>query len=139
MGLALLYLSAVDTSRYSVLQENLMILSALRQTRDRDRIPLAETDNALLDRALNLIDMLQVQGNRYINDGTLSHLALWNPKTLTNLLKTKEIKHFLVTTPTHTLVLQQLENNIRVTDPNFGHADFRPSKKLYILLKRLYN
>lgn len=94
MGLALLYLSAVDTSRYSVLQENLMILSALRQTRDRDRIPLAETDNALLDRALNLIDMLQVQGNRYINDGTLSHLALWNPKTLTNLLKTKEIKHF---------------------------------------------
>ncbi|HHR5809905.1 TPA: TcdA/TcdB catalytic glycosyltransferase domain-containing protein, partial [Providencia alcalifaciens] len=129
MGLALLYLSAVDTSRYSVLQENLMILSALRQTRDRDRIPLAETDNALLDRALNLIDMLQVQGNRYINDGTLSHLALWNPKTLTNLLKTKEIKHFLVTTPTHTLVLQQLENNIRVTDPNFGHADFSTLKE----------
>ncbi|MXD72846.1 YopT-type cysteine protease domain-containing protein, partial [Escherichia coli] len=30
----------------------------------------------------------------------------------------------LISTPNHTLVLQQLEDIYRLTDPNFGHADF---------------
>ena len=101
-----------------------MTVSALRQTRERSHLPLTEADNSLLDNALQLIDKLQVQGNQYIQSNTFFNKASWQPDTLVTLFYKKGIQHLLVTTPTHTLVVQQLEDSFRVTDPNFGHADF---------------
>ncbi|ELO5254521.1 YopT-type cysteine protease domain-containing protein, partial [Escherichia coli] len=124
MGLAWLYLQAEDSIHYAVLQENLMTVSALRQTRERDHLPLTEADNTLLDNTLQLIDKLQVQGNKYIQSNTFFNKAPWKPDILVTLFYEKSIQHLLITTPTHTLVLQQLEDIFRVTDPNFGHADF---------------
>ncbi|HHR6043001.1 TPA: hypothetical protein ACS72R_003852, partial [Providencia alcalifaciens] len=70
-GLAWLYLQAEDIIHYAVLQENLMTVSALHQTRERDNLLLSEADNALLDKALQLINQLQEQGNQHIQSNTL--------------------------------------------------------------------
>ncbi|HFO8865110.1 TPA: DUF3491 domain-containing protein, partial [Escherichia coli] len=124
MGMALLYLQTENTAHYRILQENLMTVSALHQTYKRDKLPLTEDDKAIMARAYRLIEMLQYQGNKHIADKSLLQKAVWNPKNLTQLFHEKGVKRALITTPTHTLVLQQLEDIFRVTDPNFGHADF---------------
>nr|WP_282564771.1 DUF3491 domain-containing protein [Providencia alcalifaciens] len=123
-GLAWLYLQAEDIIHYAVLQENLMTVSALHQTRERDNLLLSEADNALLDKALQLINQLQEQGNQHIQSNTLLTMVSWQPESLVTLILENGIQQLLVTTPSHTLVLQQLEERFRVTDPNFGHADF---------------
>ncbi|KIQ52610.1 adherence protein, partial [Citrobacter rodentium] len=127
MGLALLYLRTENTAHYGVLQENLMTVSALHQTYERDKLPLTKDDNALMTRAYRLTEMLQYQGNSYIANKSLLQKAVWNPENLTQLFHEKGVKRALITTPTHTLVLQKLENIYRITDPNFGHADFLSS------------
>ncbi|EES6429000.1 DUF3491 domain-containing protein, partial [Escherichia coli] len=124
MGLTLLYLRVNDVTHYSILQENLMTVGTLHQIRNRDHLPLTKDDGDLLDRAHNLIDMLQYKGNKYISDESVLHRSEWNPKTLAYLFREKGIKNSIIVTPTHSLVLQQLNDIYRVTDPNFGHADF---------------
>ncbi|HHH6703325.1 TPA: DUF3491 domain-containing protein [Escherichia coli] len=125
MGIALLYLHTENTDHYGILQENLMTVSALHQTYNRDKLPLTKDDNTLLTRTQRLIEMLQYQGNRHITDESLLQKTAWKPQNLSRLFLEKGVKRALITTPTHTLVLQQLEDIFRITDPNFGHADFR--------------
>ncbi|EMK4375092.1 lymphostatin Efa1/LifA, partial [Escherichia coli] len=124
MGLALLYLQTEDTAHYSILQENLMTVSALHQTSNRDKLPLSKDDNSLMTRTYSLIEMLQYQGNKYITNESLLHKTAWNQERITLLFNEKGVKRALISTPNHTLVLQQLEDIYRLTDPNFGHADF---------------
>ncbi|CAD5571168.1 lymphostatin Efa1/LifA [Escherichia coli] len=124
MGLALLYLQTEDTAHYSILQENLMTVSALHQTSHRDKLPLTKDDNSLMTRTYSLIEMLQYQGNKYTTNESLLHKTAWNQEKITQLFNEKGVKRALISTPNHTLVLQQLEDIYRLTDPNFGHADF---------------
>ncbi|HAY0237657.1 TPA: DUF3491 domain-containing protein [Escherichia coli] len=124
MGIALLYLRTENTEHYGILQENLMTVSALHQLYNGDKLPLTKDDYDLMTRTHRLIEMLQYQGNRHITDESLLEKSAWSPEILFQLLHKKGVKRALITTPTHTLILQQLDDIFRVTDPNFGHADF---------------
>lgn len=124
VGLSMLYMSASDMSSYSTLQDNLTAISALFQTKERDKLPLSKGDRRLLERSLALINWLQYQGNKQLLTGGILSKQDWNRDSIRRVFETGGIHNALITTPTHSLVLHNLGSSYRVTDPNFGHVDF---------------
>ena len=124
MGLSMLYMSAETIESYKVLQENIETISALYQTKEREHLPLTESDQALLDRSLSLISWLQYQGNRNLLERGVLQEHPWSVQSLENIFTKHKTKSLLITTPTHTLTLNFMGSFFRVTDPNFGHVDF---------------
>ncbi|MCV5467256.1 hypothetical protein OFM95_32375, partial [Escherichia coli] len=51
--------------------------------------------------------------------------VLWKESNLAKHFNKHGASDLLVTTPAHSLLLQQRESLYRVTDTNFGHADFK--------------
>ncbi|BAE81214.1 adherence factor [Chlamydia felis Fe/C-56] len=135
MGLSMLYMSATDVVTYATLVENLMTAGALFQTKEIERLPLTWSDDRFLSKTLNLVDWLQYQGNKNLKASGILTPHNWDIPTLSKFFETHpNVKSLLVTTPSHSMVLQPLGSTYRVTDPNFGHVDF-PSMEaaLYFL------
>lgn len=124
MGLSMLYMSAEDASAYSIIQDNLTALSAVFQTKKRDKIPLTTADQRFLDRSLGLIDWLQYHGNKKLLTGGILLEKEWNYRHIESAFESAASRSALVTTPAHSLVVHRLGDAYRVTDPNFGHIDF---------------
>ncbi|WP_370917922.1 LifA/Efa1-related large cytotoxin [Chlamydia pecorum] len=124
MGLSYLFLNAQDKMSYSTLQHNLVTVSSLFQTKERDKLPLSQQDNKFLKRALDLIEWLQHRGNRELQIGGVLSSLEWDIPSLTKLFEKPLTSSVLVTTPTHVVTVHMFDNAVRVTDPNFGHADF---------------
>ncbi|WP_370913668.1 LifA/Efa1-related large cytotoxin [Chlamydia pecorum] len=124
MGLSYLFLNAQDKMSYSTLQHNLVTVSSLFQTKERDKLPLSQQDNKFLKRALDLIEWLQHRGNRELQIGGVLSSLEWDISSLTKLFEKPSTSSVLVTTPTHVVTLHFFNGIARVTDPNFGHVDF---------------
>ncbi|EQM62627.1 cysteine protease, YopT-type domain protein [Chlamydia ibidis 10-1398/6] len=125
VGLSMLYLLAKDVTSYSLIQDNLMTVSSLYQEKEIKGLSLTETDQKLLDRSTSLIDWLQFQGNKYLKSSDAFSSIPWSILTLKDKFEKTSLKSVLITTPTHSLTLQKLGEDIyRLTDPNFGHVDF---------------
>ncbi|AAP05301.1 LifA/Efa1-related large cytotoxin [Chlamydia caviae] len=125
MGLAMLYMSAKTPVEYAFLTQNLMTVSSLFQTKERDHLPLSEADNKFLLKSQSYIDWLQYRGNKEIKTQGILTPHTWDIAALSEKFsKSTGSKSLLVTTPTHSLVVQHLDWGYRFTDPNFGHCDF---------------
>ncbi|EFC0207889.1 DUF3491 domain-containing protein, partial [Escherichia coli] len=123
MGLSLLYLYAGTSYQYDILKQNLLTAGALLQTRDGLNLPLTLQDNIYLDDTIKIINRLQLQGNKLIQKNHVRKLP-WNESNITQHFYKQGASNLLITTPTHTLLIQQYDTFYRVTDPNFGYADF---------------
>ncbi|WP_375793456.1 LifA/Efa1-related large cytotoxin [Chlamydia sp. 12-01] len=125
MGLSMLYMSANDAIEYTLITRNLMTTSSLFQTRERDHLQLTESDNTFLEKSRSYIDWLQYQGNKDLKTKGILTERRWDIGSLSRMFGyQKEMKSFLVTTPSHSIVVQAIDKAYRVTDPNFGHCDF---------------
>ncbi|MGS8515506.1 DUF3491 domain-containing protein (plasmid) [Escherichia coli] len=124
MGLALLYMDA----DYTMVKKNLMTASALFQTRERDGLPLTPQDNNFLTQNIQLIEKLQALGNTFIDRNKNNKRFSWSEDNLHFLLSKSDRDGVILTTPAHSLLIQHLNDAFRVTDPNFGHADFSSLK-----------
>ncbi len=124
MGLSMMYMLAGSAETYARYQENVSMLSAIFQTKERDKLPIAKGDERLLNRGLGLIDWLQYHGNKKLLAGGILSKKEWSVSNIGEAFFRSKSKSGLVTTPTHTLVLHSLPSCYRVTDPNFGHIDF---------------
>ncbi|EET4511095.1 cysteine protease domain, YopT-type [Escherichia coli] len=124
MGLSLLYLNAVTPHQYDILTQNLLTAGALLQTSDSLKLPLTLQDNIYLNSTINIINKLQLHGNKLIQQRRLKKV-LWKESNLAKHFNKHGASDLLVTTPAHSLLLQQRESLYRVTDTNFGHADFK--------------
>ncbi|WP_434694516.1 LifA/Efa1-related large cytotoxin [Chlamydia crocodili] len=125
MGLAMLYMSAKDSIEYTLMTRNLMTVGALFQTKERDHIPLTDSDNTFLEKSQTYIDWLQYHGNKDLKTGGILTQHTWDIESLSKKFEEQtNIKSLLVTTPSHSLVVQAMDGFYRVTDPNFGHCDF---------------
>ncbi|EEW0912296.1 YopT-type cysteine protease domain-containing protein, partial [Escherichia coli] len=123
MGLSLLYLYAGASYQYDILKQNLLTAGALLQTRDGLKLPLTLQDNIYLDDTIKIINRLQLQGNKLIQKNHVRKLP-WNEINITQHFEQQGASNLLIATPTHTLLIQQYDAFYRVTDPNFGYADF---------------
>lgn len=123
LGLTALYVQSGDSlENYRTTQKNLITLSALFQQRERDHLLLSTEDNDFLNQNISLIEWLQHDQNLKIMSSGLPKLT-WEPEKLIETLN--QYKSVLVTTPSHSLLIQVMdEGTCRVTDANFGHADF---------------
>ncbi|WP_375793455.1 LifA/Efa1-related large cytotoxin [Chlamydia sp. 12-01] len=136
MGLSMLYMSAKDSIAYTLITRNLMTTSALFQTKERDHIPLTESDNTFLEKSQTYIDWLQYRGNKEIKTGGILTPHTWDIEGLSKIFgKQTNIKSLLVTTPSHSLVVQAMDEFYRVTDPNFGHCDFETLPQALLFLE----
>ncbi|EOT9758483.1 DUF3491 domain-containing protein [Escherichia coli O106:H18] len=124
MGLAIIYM-ATD---YTIAKKNLITASALFQTRERDRLPLTPQDDNFLTQNIRLIEKLQIIGNAFIDRNNNNKRLLWTEDNLNLLLSKSDSDGVILTTPAHSLLIQHLNDVFRVTDPNFGHADFSSLK-----------
>ncbi|AFS20699.1 cysteine protease, YopT-type domain protein [Chlamydia psittaci GR9] len=132
IGVSMLYLLAKDTTSYSLIQDNLTVISSLYQEKERERLPLTKTDQDLLDRSTTLIDWLQFQGNKYLKSPEVFSRIPWSLLTLKDKFEKTQLKSVLITTPNHSLTLHKLGNDVyRLTDPNFGHTDFPSVEKAF--------
>lgn len=124
LGLTLLYMQAGASSEsYRTIQQNLAIMSSLFQQQERDRLPISVEDQNFLRKNMALIEWLQHAQNLRITSPGLLKLK-WEPEALTKMLSEKT--SLLVTTPSHSLLIQLMDSGMyRVTDVNFGHADFK--------------
>ncbi|HCC0887066.1 TPA: DUF3491 domain-containing protein [Salmonella enterica] len=125
MGLSLLYLEAgSNAAQYLLLQENLMKASALYQTKHRDGLPLSPHDDNFLRKVETLLESAQRKGNNNLARSALQSLPLSDPDSLAVSLSRHRVSSFLITTESHSLVLQSTMYGWRVTEPNFGHSTF---------------
>ncbi|WP_348660397.1 LifA/Efa1-related large cytotoxin [Chlamydiifrater volucris] len=132
MGLSMMYMLAKDTESYNLIQNNLMTVSSLYQENRREGLLLSESDQNLVDRSITLIDWLQLRGNKFLSHENVFSTKDWSLFTLKEQFKEKSVTSILITTPNHSLVLQELGNNLyRLTDPNFGHVDFASAEQAF--------
>ncbi|MDZ5117897.1 DUF3491 domain-containing protein [Vibrio parahaemolyticus] len=127
MGLAELYLLANNEERYKTLQENLDLASALYQESQIDQSQLSEGDKHLLDSTLNQVEHAQQHGNnKLLQSPALERIRLsdFDTKSVADYLVENKVKNLLITTDFHSMVVSAFERKYRVTDPNFGYADF---------------
>lgn len=124
MGLSLLYLNTATSHEYDILTQNLLTAGALLQTSDSLNLPLTLQDNIYLNNTLNIINKLQLYGNALIQQQTLKKIQ-WRESNLVKHFNQPDASDLLVTTSAHSLLLQQYNTLFRVTDTNFGHADFK--------------
>lgn len=127
MGLAELYLLVNNEEHYKTLQENLDLASALYQESKIDKFPLSEGDKHLLDSTLNQVEHAQQHGNnKLLQSPDLERIRLsdFDTKSVTDYLVENKVKNLLITTDFHSMVVSVFEGKYRVTDPNFGYADF---------------
>lgn len=127
MGLAELYLLANNEERYKTLQENLDLASALYQESQIDQSQLSEGDKHLLDSTLNQVEHAQQHGNnKLLQSPDLERIRLsdFDTKSVADYLIANKLKNLLITTDFHSMVVSDFEGKYRVTDPNFGYADF---------------
>lgn len=132
MGLSMMYMLAEDIESYKLIQNNLMTVSALYQENKRDGLLLSGSDQDLVDRSTTLIDWLQLRGNKFLSHKEVFSTESWGLFTLKKQFEEKLVKSVLITTPSHSVVLQKLGDNIyRLTDPNFGHIDFTSAEQVF--------
>lgn len=125
MGLSILYMSATDVVSYAHLVDNLMTASALFRTQEIKHLPLTQSDDTFLKKTRSLVDWLQYRGNKELSTTGILTPHNWDIDKLTSIFqKYTDLSSLLITTPTHSMVLQVMDENYRVTDPNFGHVDF---------------
>ncbi|WP_154124841.1 TcdA/TcdB catalytic glycosyltransferase domain-containing protein [Grimontia hollisae] len=127
MGLAELYLLANSEEHYKTLQENLDLASALYQESQIDQSQLSEGDKHLLDSTLNQVEHAQQHGNNkllYSQDIEKIRLSDFETKSVADYLIDNKVKSLLITTDFHSMVVSAFDGKYRVTDPNFGYADF---------------
>ncbi|WP_411062500.1 TcdA/TcdB catalytic glycosyltransferase domain-containing protein [Vibrio parahaemolyticus] len=127
MGLAELYLLANNEERYKTLQENLDLASALYQESQIDQSQLSEGDKHLLDSTLNQVEHAQQHGNNKLLQSPaleIIRLSDFDTKSVADYLVENKVKNLLITTDFHSMVVSAFERKYRVTDPNFGYADF---------------
>ncbi len=127
MGLAELYLLANNEERYKTLQENLDLVSALYQESQIDQSQLSEGDKHLLDSTLNQVEHAQQHGNNKLLQSPaleIIRLSDFDTKSVADYLVENKVKNLLITTDFHSMVVSAFEGKYRVTDPNFGYADF---------------
>ncbi|HDU1553535.1 TPA: DUF3491 domain-containing protein [Klebsiella pneumoniae] len=123
MGLTLLYMNAGTTSEYDIVTQNLLTAGGLLQTRDSMHLPLTLQDNKFLNDTISMIDRLQLQGNTLISEYSNQQRMPWSEESL-SIFFNNDVNNLLITTPAHTLIIQHFDSLYRVTDPNFGHAEF---------------
>ncbi|QHP83352.1 LifA/Efa1-related large cytotoxin [Chlamydia suis] len=137
MGLALLYMLAEDSISYRLLQQNVMTASALFNEQKRLGIPLTKEDQKFLDKVLSLIEWLQFRGNQQLQTEGFFRTLDWDIPNLMKHFASSDVKSWLITTPAHSLVLSLMEDFFRVTDPNYGHADFPTLEAALSFLERM--
>ncbi|MCI5642039.1 MAG: YopT-type cysteine protease domain-containing protein, partial [Chlamydia suis] len=137
MGLALLYMLAEDSISYGLLQQNVMTASALFNEQKRLGIPLTKEDQKFLDKVLSLIEWLQFRGNQQLQTEGFFRTLDWDIPKLMKHFVSSNVKSWLITTPAHSLVLSLMEDFFRVTDPNYGHADFPTLEAALSFLERM--
>ncbi|MEF9520049.1 LifA/Efa1-related large cytotoxin [Chlamydia crocodili] len=136
MGLTMLYMSAKDSIEYTLMTRNLMTVGALFQTKERDHIPLTDSDNTFLEKSRTYIDWLQYHGNKDLKTKGILTEHKWDIEGLSKILAQQtNIKSLLVTTSTHSLVVQVMDEGYRFTDPNFGHCDFPTLQQALLFLE----
>ncbi|ECJ2283371.1 DUF3491 domain-containing protein, partial [Salmonella enterica subsp. salamae] len=96
----------------------------LFQTRHRDGLPLSDHDEAFLRRTLETVEAAQQKGNEKLFGSRLTSLALDSPERVAQEIQKRKVSTLLVTTGTHSLVVEQMGASWRLTDPNFGHGSF---------------
>ncbi|WP_059274216.1 TcdA/TcdB catalytic glycosyltransferase domain-containing protein [Escherichia albertii] len=125
MGLAELYLQVNDKEHYTILQKNLDLASALYQ--ESESISLSERDKRTLEVVSNQIQYYQQHGNNYlVNSEYIDKIRFsdFESDSVVEYLVDNDVKKILVTTDYHGIIISKFDNDYRVTDPNFGHADF---------------
>ncbi|EOJ4717282.1 TcdA/TcdB catalytic glycosyltransferase domain-containing protein [Escherichia albertii] len=125
MGLAELYLQINDKEHYAILQKNLDLVSALYQ--ESQDVRLSERDKKTLELISNQIQYSHQHGNNYLlHSEYLDKIRLsdFESNSVVEYLLDNDIKKILVTTEYHGIIISKFDNSYRVTDPNFGHADF---------------
>ncbi|ETT01159.1 DUF3491 domain-containing protein (plasmid) [Providencia sp. PROV188] len=127
MGLAELYLLVKNENHYNILQENLELASALYQESLLEQSQLSLADKHLLTSMLNQIEHAQQHGNNKLLQSTnieKIRLSDFEVNTVAEYLSANHIKKLLITMNFHSIVISIFEDKCRVTDPNFGSADF---------------
>lgn len=127
IGLSELYILADTKEKYNTLQENLDLISSLYQQDISDNAHLSESDHRLLKNAVSQIEYYQQHGNnKLLQSEALERIRLtdFNTASVAHYLKDKNINNILITTEHHSLVVSVFDDVVRVTDPNFGYADF---------------
>ncbi|MFJ1510024.1 LifA/Efa1-related large cytotoxin [Chlamydia crocodili] len=125
MGLSMLYMSAKDFIDYTMITRNLLTVSSIFQTKERDHLPLSDADNTFLEKSRAYIDWLQYHGNADLKTGGILTEHTWDIESLSRTFGRQiGMPSLLVTTPSHSIVVQAIDKAYRVTDPNFGHCDF---------------
>ncbi|EFH0086634.1 YopT-type cysteine protease domain-containing protein, partial [Escherichia coli] len=127
IGLSELYILADTKEKYNTLQENLDLISSLYQQDISDNAHLSESDHRLLKNTVSQIEYYQQHGNnKLLQSEALERIRLtdFNTASVAHYLKDKNINNILITTEHHSLVVSVFDDVVRVTDPNFGYADF---------------
>lgn len=127
IGLSELYILADTKEKYNTLQENLDLISSLYQQDISDNAHLSESDHRLLKNTVSQIEYYQQHGNnKLLQSGELERIRLtdFNTASVVHYLKDKKINNILITTEYHSFVVSVFDDVVRVTDPNFGYADF---------------
>lgn len=125
MGLAELYLRVNDKEHYTILQKNLDLVSALSQ--ESQEVHISERDKRTLELINNQIQYSHQHGNNYLlHSNSLEKIRIsdFELNSVVEYLLDNNIKKILVTTDYHGMIISKFDNDYRVTDPNFGHADF---------------
>ncbi|EQA4516481.1 TcdA/TcdB catalytic glycosyltransferase domain-containing protein [Escherichia coli] len=127
IGLSELYILADTKEKYNTLQENLDLISSLYQQDISDNAHLSESDHRLLKNTVSQIEYYQQHGNnKLLQSRELERIRLtdFNTASVVHYLKDKNINNILITTEHHSFVVSVFDDVVRVTDPNFGYADF---------------
>ncbi|ENB0951834.1 DUF3491 domain-containing protein [Escherichia coli] len=127
IGLSELYILADTKEKYNTLQENLDLISSLYQQDISGNANLSESDLRLLKNTVSQIEYYQQHGNdKLLQSGELEKIRLtdFNTASVVHYLKKRKINNILITTEYHSLVVSVFDDVVRVTDPNFGYADF---------------
>ncbi len=127
IGLSELYILADTKEKYNTLQENLDLISSLYQQDISENAHLSESDHRFLKNTVSQIEYYQQHGNnKLLQSEALERIRLtdFNTASVARYLKDKNINNILITTEHHSLVVSVFDDVVRVTDPNFGYADF---------------
>lgn len=132
MELAELYLLANSEKQYNTLQTNLDLASALYQENQNPQSQLSEGDKHLLDSMRYQIEHAQQHGNnKLLSSSYIDKIRLsdFETKSVADYLINSNIQNLLITTNFHSIIVSSIDGKYRVTDPNFGYADFTSLEK----------
>ncbi|QVE49097.1 LifA/Efa1-related large cytotoxin [Chlamydia crocodili] len=136
MGLSMLYMSAENFIDYTFITRNLLTVGALFQIKERDHLRLSDADNTFLEKSQAYIDWLQYHGNADLKTGGILTEHTWDINKLVQTFgRQTSMPSLLVTTPSHSMVVQVIGKAYRVTDPNFGHCDFPTLRQALLFLE----